>query len=307
MEPELTAQAGLVLTLLVALTAAAPPPLLELKAGDSIPVVINGETLRIAVETDNLDRLVLNATTVARLGLEPATLKGKATVKIGPTVVLRGRNRPLDHSIAGAMSGDRIVWFDDLDASKADGSIGPWSIPHDRVALRLPGTGAERFSFPLSGSVDSLSFTMIQASDYRFGMTIGVNNPSRYPVASAAAGADIAKALGGVASTESWDEEVLLGIRRPVRRVDLATPLVIGPWRFSTIAVRVRDARDGMGAGGAIPQAMSDDDDPAEITVTANAANGPRPIYTLNIGAAALAPCSRIEYAKADRQIRLDC
>jgi hypothetical protein len=159
----------------------------------------------------------------------------------------------------------------------------------------------------LSGSVDSLGYTMIQSPDYRFGMTFGVENPSRYPVASAAAGAQIAQALGGVASTESWEEEVLLGIRRPVRRVDLATPLVIGPWRFSTIAVRVRDARDGMGAGGAIPQAMSDDDDPAEITVTANAAKGPRPIHTLSIGAAALAQCSRIEYAKADRQIRLDC
>jgi len=303
----LNARACLASPLLLGLAAAAPPPLLEIKAGETIPVVINGTTLQIAVETDNIDRLVLNAATVARLGLEPATLKGKATVKIGPTVVLRGRNRPLDHSIAGAMSGDRIVWFDDLDASKVDGSIGPWSIPHDRVAIRLPGSGARRFTLPLSGSVDSLGFTTVQAPDYRFGLTFGVENPGRYPVASAAAGAQIAKALGGVASTESWEEEVLLGIRRPVRRVDLATPLVIGPWRFSTIAVRVRDARDGMGAGGAIPQAMSADDDPAEITVTANAAKGPRPIYIFSIGAAALAQCSRIEYAKAERQIRLDC
>jgi hypothetical protein len=291
----------------VLLVAAAPPPLLEITAGDTIPVVINGETLRIAVDTANVDRLVVNAATIARLGIEPATLKGKATLGIGPTVVLNGRNRPMDHRIAGAPSGDRIVWFDGLDASRFDGSIGPWSIPHDRVAFRLPGKGATRRTFPLSGSVDSLGYTLLTGDGYRFGLTFGVEESSRYPVASAAAGADIAKALGGIASPETWEEEVLLGIRRPVRRVDLATPLVIGPWRFATIAVRVRDARDGMGAGGDIPQAPRDDDDPSEITVTASAAKGPQPIRTLSIGAAALAQCSRLEYAKAARQIILDC
>jgi hypothetical protein len=45
----------------------------------------------------------------------------------------------------------------------------------------------------------------------------------------------------------------------------------------------------------------------SEITVTADAAKGPRPICTLSIGAAALAKCSRIAYAKTAGQIRLDC
>lgn len=294
--------------LLPLLAAATPvPALLEIKAGEPIPVVINGQTLQISVDTGNVDRLVLNADPAARLGLEPAMLKGKVTLKIGRTAVLRGRNRPVEHRIAGVMRDARVVWFEGLNASRTDGSIGPWSIPHDRIALGLPGKESKRFTFPLAGSVDSLSFTPVKTPDYAFGVIFAVEGHNRYPIASAAAGAQIAKALGGVATPETWEEEVVLGIRRPVRRVDLASPLVIGPWRFSTISVRVRDARDSMGAGGAIPQAATADDDPAEATVTASVYKGPRPIYTLSIGAAALASCSRIEYAKPSREILLDC
>ncbi len=139
-------------------------------------------------------------------------------------------------------------------------------------------------------------------------MEFGVESPSRYPVASAAAGADIARALGGVATAQTWDEEVLLGIARPVRRVDLARPLVIGPFSFKTIAVRIRDAKDGMGSGAMLPQPPGPDDDPSEITVTAiTGKKGPQPIYTLSIPAPALAACSRIEYAKKARLITLTC
>jgi hypothetical protein len=289
------------------LLAAAPPPVYETRPGDPVPVTINGTTVKLALTTANVDKLVLNAATVARLGIEPAVIKGKATVKIGPTKVLQGRNRPLDHSTAGAKSGDRILWFEGLDRPGADGSIGPWSIPHDRVAIRLPGVGATAYSFPLFGDKDSLSITRIITADYGFGLEFGVESPSRYPVASAAAGAVIARALGGTATPETWDEEVLLGITRPVRRVDLARPLVIGPFNFSTIVVRIRDAKDAMGSGDALPQPPGPDDDPSEIVVTAVTEKGPRLVYTLTIPATALAACSRIEYAKKAKLITLAC
>jgi hypothetical protein len=289
------------------LLAAAPPPLYETRPGDPVPVTINGTTVKLALTTANVDKLVLNAATIARLGIEPAVIKGKATVKIGPTKVLQGRNRPLDHLIAGAKSGDRILWFEGVDQPGADGSIGPWSIPHDRVAIRLPGPGTKPYSFPLLGDANSLSLTRVVTPEYGFGLEFGLESPSRYPVASAAAGAAIARALGGVATPQTWDEEVLLGITRPVRRVDLARPLVIGPFSFSTIAVRIRDAKDGMGSGAMLPQPPGPDDDPSEIVVTATTEKGPRPVYTLTIPATALAACSRLEYAKKARAITLTC
>ena len=129
-------------------------------------------------------------------------------------------------------------------------------------------------------------------------MEFGIESPSLYPVASAAAGA---------ATTQTWDEEVLLGITRPVRRVDLARPLVIGAFSFTTIAVRIRDVRDGIGSGAMLPPPPGPDDDLSEIVVTAVTEKGPRPIYSLSIPATALAACSRIEYAKKAREIRLLC
>ena len=107
------------------LLAAAPPPLYETRPGDPVHVTINGTTVKLALTTANVDKLVLNAATIARLGIEPAMIKGKAMVKIGPTTVLQGRNRPLDHLVAGAKSGDRILWFEGVDQPGADGSIGP--------------------------------------------------------------------------------------------------------------------------------------------------------------------------------------
>ena len=125
-------------------------------------------------------------------------------------------------------------------------------------------------------------------------MEFGIESPSLYPVASATAGA---------ATTQTWDEEVLLGITRPVRRVDL----VIGAFSFTTIAVRIRDVRDGIGSGAMLPPPPGPDDDLSEIVVTAVTEKGPRPIYSLSIPATALAACSRIEYAKKAREIRLLC
>ena len=278
------------------LIAAALPPLFEIRSGDRVPVTLNGETLQVALTTANVDKLVVNAAIIARFGIAPATLMGRAVVKIGPTTVLRGRNRPIDHSVAGAPTGDRILWFEGVDKPGADGSIGPWSIPHDRVAIRLPGAGSTPYVFPLFGDKDSLSVSRVVTADYGFGLDFGIESPSLYPVASAAAGAAIARALGGVASPETWDEEV-----------DLARPLVIGPFSFSTIAVRIRDAKDAMGSGDALPRPPAPEDDPSEIVVTAATEKGPRPIYTLSIPAVALKACSRIEYAKKARLITVTC
>lgn len=295
------------LTGLVLATAAAKPPLLEVTAGDTIPVTIAGQTLAIAVHSGNIDRLVLDGDVAIRIGIKPATLMGKADLTIGRAPVLKGYNRPVDHGIAGIASSDRVLWFEALDTPRADGSIGPWGLPHDRVALHLPGTGTTPYTFALVGDRNSQSLTIVQTREYGFSLTFSAENPARYPIASAAAGAAIARALGGTATPETWEEEVLLDIRRPVRRVDLARPLVIGPFRLATIAVRIRDARDAMGSGDALPLPPSDDDDPSEIVVTATKAKGPQPIRTLTIPGAALAACSRIEFAKTARTITLNC
>lgn len=86
------------------------------------------------------------------------------------------------------------------------------------------------------------------------GLLFAVDNTGSYPIASAAAVAAIAKAYDGVATDEVSEEPIASGIQTPVRLVRLGRPLVIGPFSFDAIAVRVRHRLDGLGAGGQAPR-----------------------------------------------------
>ena len=137
------------------------------------------------------------------------------------------------------------------------------------------------------------------------GVTFDVETAEAYPVATAAAGAAIAAAYGGQLSGPSWDVEILLGIKRPVRLMTLARPLVVGPLSFTRIAVRVRDRIDKSGSGSRIADA-DDVQDASEIVVEGNR-KGPRPIYGLTIPRGQLRGCSRLTYDKKAKVIELVC
>jgi hypothetical protein len=290
-----------------------PPTVFEVRAGEPVAVTLHytperSETFNVTLTTAQADRLVLNDEIIKRLGIRPAFFNGFTVAKIGPTTVLKGRNTSVDYTVAKVDTDYRLVWFLGLNRPGTAGSIGPAGIPIDAVRIRLPGPGTKPYNFAMAGDLNSHSATRYATRAYRFGLSFAVESTARYPIASAAAGAAIAKAHGGTVSTETWDEEVMLGIRRPVRRVDLARPLVIGPFSFSTIAVRVRDARDATGSGAALPPPPpGPDDDPSEIAVTAKLYRGPPPIQMLTIPASALATCSSLEYDKKLREIRLGC
>jgi hypothetical protein len=274
---------------------------------EPITVTIEENDLKISVETGNIDRLVLDQDTVARLGLKPAGTMGKANVRIGPTRILQGRNRPMTFAVEGKTEKARVFWFDGAADGPVDGTIGPWGLPQDQVEIRLGGGGTTLYRFPLLGSVNSQSVTSFKHDGGALGLTFAVEDRGRYPIASAAAGAAIAKAYDAVATDEVWDEVILLGVRRPVRLVELGRPLIVGPFSFSKIAVRVRDRRDGSGSGDSIAATAASDNDAAEIVVTAAESKGPAPIFTLSIGRASLQKCSSLNYAKRAKEIQLHC
>lgn len=280
---------------------------LTLDLDEPIEVEVKGELLEIALHTGAVDFFNLLPETAARLEIKPAFPMGKSNIKIGKTKVLTGRNRSINFTVEGMPHKARVSWFEGASGIEGHGSVGPWAIPHDRVAIRLGGALATSYSFPLFGRIDTQSFTRFSHDGGSMGLLFAVENTGSYPIASAAAGAAIAKAYDGVATDEVWEEPIFFGVQRPVRLVRLGRPLVIGPFSFDTIAVRVRDRLDGLGAGDRLPEPASADDDPSEIVVTAPDNKGPQPIFSFVIGRTALEQCSMIEYIKSAQEIRLSC
>lgn len=293
------------------LAAAPPPPAVTLSADAPILARIKGETVALSMATGGVDRVTLNPDTVARLGLKPATLMGKAAVRIGRTKVLTGRNVPVTVNLFGQDVKQRVFWFPEAAPAPQMGSIGPHALPQGRVTVTLPGTGTGTdHVLPLYGDINSGAYGLIKGQGWNFGLLLDVRGRTRLPVASAAVGADLAAALGGTMVGDAWDEEIALGIRRPVRRLVLGQPLMIGPLRLSEIAVRVTDRRDDMAQLAPGQAAMRDaDEDPAEIVVTADSGKKRPVVRILTVSRAQLdsAGCRSITYDKAGGQMILSC
>ncbi len=288
-------------------SASDPPAAAELVArpGELVAATIEGAPAQLRVVSGGPDRLVLNPDYVARAGITPAPIAGSANLTIAGRRAFKGKNRPLDFVIGGVAQKGRAFWFADAPPLPGDGSIGPWALPQSRVTLAFGDTNtvSKRHDFPLLGGINSSSATGYQEAS--FGLYIGfdLDDPIAYPVASAAAGAAIARVYGGTLSGATWDIEILLGVMRPVRLMTLERPMVIGPLSMKQIAVRVRDRIDAAGRGEPIPDGT---EDPSEIVVPAKK-KGPRPAFTLSIPRATMAACSRLTFDKGAKRIELWC
>lgn len=283
---------------------------LAVRPGEPIDATVEGRPARLLVGSGRIDRLTLDTDYVAANGIKPATLMGRAEVTVAGRREFKGRNRPLTFSVAGRVREARAFWFDGAPDRGADGSIGPLGLPQERVVFLLGPTDPTDVASkaPLSGNVDGSGFVGFRVGDGGMAVTFDVEDGERYPVASAAAGALIARTFGGQVSGPSWDVEILMGVKRPVRLLTLERPLVVGPLSFSAIAVRVRDRIDASGRGSSIADADADAvADPSEVVVATTARNAPKPIYTLSIPRASLARCSRLTYDKPAAKIELLC
>jgi len=284
----------------------AAAPELVVRPGELVDAKIEKTPARLHVASGRVDRLTLAEAFVAKIGVKPGLLFGKSVLSVAGRQEFTGYNRPLNVSIGGISRKSRAFWLIGA-AIPAEGQIGPWSLPQTRVTFRLrpSDAGMSALQVPLLGSADTQSLTGFSEQGYSMGVLFDLDSDGAVPVASAAAGAAIAKNHGGTLSGASWDVEILFGVKRPVRLMTLQQPLVMGPLRFTRIAVRVRDRFDSSGAGDNIREA-DDTDDPSEIVVQAGR-KGPKPIFSFSIPRASLAACSRLTFDKASRKIELLC
>lgn len=281
---------------------------LTINLDEPIKVEANGALLEIALHTGGVNRLTLHPPTVARLEADraPVEFYGKGRLRIGSTRVLNGRDLVMDLTIEGVPHRARVLWFEGASGGTVDGGVGPFAIPFDHIAIRFGGTSTGTYTFPLIGGFNRAAGARFTHDGGEMLVKFAIEESGDYPLASAAAGAAIAAAYDGVATGKFWDEHIAFGVYRPVQLVRLGRPLVIGPFRFDAIAVRVRDRVDGSGSGDQLPLPPREWD-PSEMLVIMPTRKGPPPVFSFRIPRPVLARCNQLEYIKSAKQIRLAC
>ena len=248
------------------------------------------------------------------LPLVSAAIVAGAKLKCGGLVCLNvrfgiGRERVAGLTGSAAVGWDagkpddrRVGWLSNGWPTQGDGTVGPAGLPEDRVrfVLRATAAGERTIALPMEKSgilFGSWSFLrgVITVDGERIAVRLDPNHPRS--LATAAAGAAIARAQGGTLTPRTGRQEVLFGVERPYRVMTLARPLAVGPVALTAIGVRVTD---GAGAN-TIPQ---EGDDPSEVVVRGKGKKSP---MVLSLGADALARCSSIVFDKPARAIRLSC
>lgn len=277
--------------------------------GFVVPVVINGVALKLRVDPAASGLVVLNPDAVKRAGILPDRMRTppgfpglryrKAWARVGP-VQLEGHAGRAAAAIGGETVRLQAIWFDRDASEDADGVISVHHLPYDsvRFALGPPAPGEAETAIDLEYGPSPGLYHRYAPGGEPVAVQVSVHRP--VSVATAAAGAVLARAHGG-----SWDgaderRTVSFGIARPVRPMALAAPLLIEDLAVERFLVRTRDHRGGFDLPSDGPP------DPEEIVVT-GAVRGQPPRLTLVLGRDQLAGCSSLTYRRAERRLVARC
>jgi hypothetical protein len=310
----------LLLMLLVAARAAAqaPPPgvsdaLVEeavLQADRSATVWINGVQVELAVSTGTVDHVTLNDATVRRIGLTAVPQDNKADLMIGGVRQLSGRHGGGWLAAGGRLQRQQLYWFPGGSYLPLAGSIGPFALPHDQVRVEWQAGRGTPIEMQLVGGIDRAAYGLAAVGRTLFVVGADVRMRRPLPLVTAALGADLAEQLGGRLVGEPWQEEIMLGVRRPVRRLELDRPLEIGPIRIRAVAVRTggqRDATVNLAPGQKTP--FDAEEDPEVIQVRGRIIRQRRVARYIMLSRTQLEAhgCTSLTVAKSVRRFVLEC
>lgn len=280
------------------------------QADQSATVWINGLEVEFAVSTGTVDHITLNAAAVARIGLSAVPADNKADLFIGGVQQRVGR-----HGAGWLAAGDRLqrqqlYWFPGTNVLPLAGTIGPFALPHDRVRVEWRAGSATPYAFALIGNIDRAAYGVADLAGRPFLVGADVRMRRPLPLVTAALGSDLAETLGGRFVGEPWREEIILGISRPVRRLELARPLVIGPFRIHAVAVRQggpRDATVALAPGQKPP--FDAEEDPGTAQVRGRIIKRRNVARYLMLSRTQLEAhgCISLTVAKSARQLILEC
>lgn len=272
-----------------------------------IPITVNGVTGRLLVEPGGPRDPVCNADFASRAGLLNDDTDGEeiAIGRIGPERVL-GRSGRFRVAIEGVTDMKRVSWPSRPFLTQAECWAGPAALPHPRVRFLLgPSTaGARSVALPEydghRGSRDSATDAMLTIG--RVAMMVRFDALNPHTALTAPAALVLARASGVRLDGLVGDTGIYYGIRRPIRRLVTAAPLVIGPLSITTLFARVSDYADASAV-----QSL----DPSEFAADDIVASGPRQridgSMIVRVGSDDLARCQSITFERKAKRIVLTC
>lgn len=295
-------------------TGASEPTERVVDADALIDVSVNGRPMKLRIEPDAPGLPLIAPARAREMGL-----KGGGLFAFGVGFGIgrdhfSGRTESAKVSLAGAKpEGRRVGWLSRDYVPAADGTIGPAGLSEPVIRFRFraarPGDVSLTLPLDIEGGIAGALFGswfylpgLLKVGDTSVRVRFDPHHPQT--LATAPAAIALAKAYGGVMTTETGRQEIAFGIERPYRVMKLARPFELGGLRLGTLGVRVsdEDVTGRIAEEGATQPAP----DPDEVVVTAKSKKKPR-IGVVTIGADALAACASLVFDKPARELRLSC
>lgn len=269
---------------------------LSAESGFTIPVEVNGRTLRLRVDP-GARGIVLNPDAAAKAGLKESMLG--TSIEIG-RVKVSGNTDAATLRIGQWTGQRRVMWYAEKITPDADGRISIANLPYPQVTLQLraPGPNEARIDLPTEERGSSEAAYIHRLGDEEIAVRFSPEAARSF--ASASAGAILADHHGGTWAGEPFPHLIGLGVSRPVRPLKFARPLSLGGLPIRDMLVRTTDYRGQYALPTDAPQ------DPSEIVVTGKAQKS-RPVLLAAIGMDHLSSCSSISYSQSTRRLSLVC
>lgn len=275
-----------------------------LGAGQMIDVMADGKPARLLISPGEHSVFTCTAAFAKRIGLpggqqRPIALIGPVTVNgIYDTVSFRIGTTPIERPVVWPVKPFEMI---------ADCAVGPEGMGNRaiRFDLRPPVAGERTVVLPYEPEAAGdagIAYARVKAGDRTISVRFDLLR--RETVATATAALAIAAANGGRLDGPVGHSEIFYGIERPIRRLTLADPLVIGPLSLDSVYARISDYGDARGIAAAPdPDELGSDD----ILVTGRKRKNIGGLRLLRIGADDLQRCSSIVFDRPANQIRLTC
>ncbi len=296
---------ALIISSLFIIGAKAPPPdferIVDASSGNMVTGTINGRPVRLRVDLDAPNWIMLNPEVATRVGLNGSMLKGSFR--------MHGEKIKIDSSLTRVRIDPynkrrRVFWADrKVFADPVDGIISPAHLPENRVTLRYhaPVPGERKIEL----AIDASMFRGLRHKVEVGGETLWVtfSPPAPRSIATAAAGAHLSATNDGHWAGEPERLKIELGIGRPVRPMEIRRPLDMDGLANGGFLVRTADYRGKFQLPVDEPNG---DVDPDEVVVTARKNSGEARLW-LTLGKDTLGRCSSITHDKRRSMLTLYC
>ncbi|SFR83103.1 hypothetical protein SAMN05192580_0964 [Sphingomonas jatrophae] len=279
--------------------ATKPPPPVPLTLDLADPVVeaeIAGVPLRLRVDFQQKDVIELNPAAAARLAVK---WEDGFDVAVG-RVVLQGRQARAPVLIGGVAIESVVAEHGRDCCAGVDGAISPASLPYDPVRLvRQSEPEGRSASYPATISAET-GLTLAQPLG-RETLRVRLALDGETPIATASAGAVLAKAQGGRFVGPVFRVTPAFGVSRQARTMVFARPPLVAGFPLERVAVRFAD----FSGGRTLP--LPGEGDGEGIEVRGRAPPPQRDWPSVSLGRQQLDRCREIAFHRAQSVITLDC